>query len=817
MKTGSSELLLNRTNFSSSSTQRFAVLSVMMNAKMKSRNVTENGDTVDDSILMTLVGNGEDLAPMVRHSFEMGKPENLLHQLKNVVKKKELEIEELCKLHYEEFIVAVDELRGVLVDAEELKSELASDNFRLQEIGSALLSRLEDLLESYSIKKNVTEAIRMSRICAEVLDLCIKCNKHVCEGQFYPALKAIDQIEKNYKKNIPIKTLRNLIEKRVPIIKNYIEKKVCGEINEWLVHIRSTSKDIGQKAIGFASSARQRNEDLLARQKKVEEESSLGLGDFTYSLDVEEIDENSVLEINLMPLYRAYHIHICLGIGDKFREYYYKNRTLQLSSDLQVSSVQNFLGSHQTYFAQIAGYFIIEDRVLRTAGDLLSANQVEAMWETAVNKLTLSLENQFSQMDTASHLLLVKDYVTLLGATLRQFGYDVGPILETLTNSRDKYHELLLAECKFQIKDAIINDDYKQMVMKEPEYQSNVLSFHLQTSDIMPDFPYVAPFSSMVPDCCRIIRSFIKDSVNYLSYGGQTKFFDFARKYLDKLLIDALNEAILTTVQSGSTDVSQAMQIAANISFLEHACDYFLQTAAKQCGVPARIIARPQTTLMAKMALKTSRDEAYLALLDLVNKKLTEHLALTENVNWIIDDVAQHKSDYMNAVISYIDSILSTAQHILPLDVVYKIGNGALEHINNSFMDTLVSDSVKRFTANAVMGINNDLKNLEQFADEKFHGTGLSEIYKEGSFRGCLLEVRQLINLLLSSQPENFMNPVIRMKNYDALDYKKVGIICEKYKDSPDGLFGSLANRGGKQSSQKKSMDVLKKRLKEFN
>lgn len=362
------------------------VLSVTMNAK-KSRNVTENGETVEDSILMTLIGNGEDLAPMVRHSFEMGKPETLVLQLKHVVKKKEVEIEELCKLHYEEFIVAVDELRGVLVDAEELKSELASDNFRLQEIGSALLLRLEDLLESYSIKKNVTEAVKMSRMCVEVLDLCIKCNKYVADGQFYPALKAIHQIEENYMKVIPVKTLKNLVEKRVPVIKNHIEKKVCGEINEWLVHIRGTSKEIGQKAIGFASSSRQRNEDMLARQKKAEEESCLGLGDFTYSLDVEEIDDNSVLKINLMPLYRAYYIHVCLGIRDQFREYYFKNRMLQLNSDLQVSSVQHFLSSHQTYLAQIAGYFIVEDRVLRTAGDLLSPSQVQAMWETAVSKV----------------------------------------------------------------------------------------------------------------------------------------------------------------------------------------------------------------------------------------------------------------------------------------------------------------------------------------------------------------------------------------------------------------------------------------------
>lgn len=794
----------------------FLVLIVTMNHK-KSRNVTENGETVEDSILMTLIGNGEDLAPMVRHSFEMGKPETLLHQLKNVVKKKEVEIEDLCKLHYEEFIVAVDELRGVLVDAEELKNELASDNFRLQEIGSALLLRLEDLLESYSIKKNVTEAVKMSRICVEVLDLCIKCNKYVADGQFYPALKAIHQIEETYMKVIPVKTLKNLVEKRVPVIKSHIEKKVCGEINEWLVLIRGTSKEIGQKAIGFASSSRQRNEDMLARQKKAEEESCLGLGDFTYSLDVEEIDDNSVLNINLMPLYRAYYIHVCLGIGDQFRDYYFKNRMLQLNSDLQVSSVQHFLASHQTYLAQIAGYFIVEDRVLRTAGDLLSASQVQAMWETAVSKVTSNLEYQFSHMDTASHLLLVKDYVTLLGATLRQYGYDVGYILEALTNSRDKYHELLLVECREQIKDAVINDDCKQMVMKESEYQSNVLSFDLQTSDIMPGFPYVAPFSSMVPDCCRIIRSFIKDSVNYLSYGGQTNFFDFARKYLDKLLIDVLNDVILNMTKSASTGVSQAMQIAANLSFLERACDYFLQTAAKQCGVPTRMIARLQTTLMAKTVLKTSREKSYVSLVNLVNHKLTEYLSLMENVNWIIDDVAQHKSEYMNEVVIYLDTLLSTAQQILPLDVMYKVGSGALEHINNTFMKTLLSDTLKRFTANAVMGINNDFKSLEEFADERFHSTGLNEVYKEGSFRGCLLEMRQLINLLLSSQPENFMNPVIRMRNYNSLDYKKLAIICEKYKDSPDGLFGSLSKRGARQSNRMKSMDVLKRRLKDFN
>ncbi|XP_016647818.1 PREDICTED: exocyst complex component SEC15A isoform X1 [Prunus mume] len=790
----------------------------IMESKAKRRVATENGDTGEDLVLATLIRNGDDLGPIVRHAFEMGRPESLLHQLKHVVKKKEVEIEDLCKTHYEEFILAVDELRGVLVDAEELKGELSSDNFKLQEVGSALLIKLEELLESYSIKKNVTEAIKMSKNCVQVLELCVKFNKHISEGQFYPALKTLDLIEKNYLQNIPVRAVRMIVEKRIPIIKLHIEKKVTSQFNEWLVHIRSSAKDIGQTAIGHAASARQRDEEMLELQRKAEEQNISGLGDFAYTLDVEEIDEESILKVDLTPLYRAYHIQSCLGIQEQFWEYYYRNRLLQLNSDLQISSAQPFVESHQIFLAQIAGYFIVEDRVLRTAGGLLLAEQVEKMWDTAIAKMKSVLEEQFSHMNSATHLLLVKDYVALLGSTLRQYGYEVGPLLETLDKSKDKYHELLLEECRQQIANVIASDTYEQMVLKkDTDYESVVLSFNLQTSDITPAFPYIAPFSSTVPDACRIVRSFIKGCVDYSSHGAHTNFYDVVRKYLDKLLIDVLNEVILNTIQNGNIGVSQAMQIAANISALERACDFFLRHAAQLCGIPIRSVERPQACLTAKVVLKTSRDEAYHALLNLMNKKLDQFMALTENISWTLEEPPQNGNDYINEVVIYLDTLLSTAQQILPLDALYKVGNGALDHISNSIVSAFLSDSVKRFNANAVMGINNDLKMLESFADEKFHSTGLSEIYKGGSFRGCLIEARQLINLLSSSQPESFMNPVIREKNYNALDYKKVSSICEKFKDSTDGIFGSLSNRNNKQSGRKKSLDMLKKRLKDFN
>ncbi|XP_020229416.1 exocyst complex component SEC15A, partial [Cajanus cajan] len=581
--------------------------------------------------------------------------------------------------------------------------------------------------------------------------------------------------------------------------------------------IRSSCKIIGQTAIGRAASVRQRDEEMLERKRKAEELNISGVDDQAYCLVVEE-DEDSAMKFDLTPLYRACHIHGCLGIREQFHEYYYKNRLLQLNSDLEISSAQPFVESYQTFLAQIVGYFIVEDKVLRTGGGLLVPDKVETMWETALAKITSMLDVQFSHMNSATHLLLVKDYVTLLGSTLRQYGYDIGQLLDVLDNSCDKYHRLLLEECRSQTQDVLGNDSYEQMVIKkDTDYENHVLSFNIQTSDIMPAFPYVAPFSSMVPDACRIVRSFIKSSVDYLSYGVRTGFFDVVRKYLDKYLIEVLNETLLDTINSGNISVSQAMQLAANIAVLERACDYFLRHAAQLSCVPVRTVEKPQATLTAKVLLKTSRDAAYITLLSLVNTKLDEYMNLIEIINWTSEEPKPNGNEYINEVIFYLDSLMSTAQQILPLDAMYKVGTGALEHISNIIVGAFLSDIVKRFNANAVMNINNDLKMLEDFAHERFYTSGLGEIYREGSFKSCLIEARQLINLLSSSQPENFMNPVIREKNYYALDYKKVGSICDKFKDSADGIFGSLSNKNTKQTAKKKSMDMLKKRLKDFN
>lgn len=675
---------------------------------------------------------------------------------------------------------------------------------------------------------NISLGLDSVQTCIKLFELCSRVNHHITSNNFYMALKCVDVIERDFLNKIPSKTILRMVEDRIPSIRAHIEKKVSKEFGDWLVDIRIVSRNLGQLAIGRASSARQREEELRVKQRQAEEQSRLSSRDIVYVLEEEEDDDEGdgvgnraeevysnggigLLGFDLTPLYRAYHIHQTLGLEERFRIYYFENRKLQLTSDFQVSSMTPFLESHQTFFAQIAGFFLVEDRVLRTSGGLVSKFEVENLWETAVSKMSSVLEDQFSRMQTANHLLFIKDYVSLFGVTLRRYGYHIDALLEVLSKHRDKYHELLLSDCRKLIGDALAADTFNQMMMKkEYEYSMNVLSFHLQTSDITPAFPYIAPFSSTVPDCCRIIRSFIEDSVSYMSYGGQLDFFDVVKKYLDRLLTDVVDGALLKIINSSVHGVSQAMQMAANMAVLERACDYFFHHAAQVSGIPLRIVERSKR----KFPLEKSRDAAEEMLSGMLKTKVDGFMQLMDNVNWMIDEPPANGNEYINEVIIYLETLVSTAQQILPAQVLKRVLQDVLSYISEKIVGVLHGDSVKRFNVNAIMGIEGDVRLLEAFADSQ------SDIISEADIRQlklALAESRQLVNLLLSTHPENFLNPVIRERSYNTLDYRKLVLISEKLRDNSERRFGTFSGRGVKQNPKNKSLDTLIKRLKDIS
>lgn len=418
---------------------------------------------------------------------------------------------------------------------------------------------------------------------------------------------------------------------------------------------------------------------------------------------------------------------------------------------------------------------------------------------------------------------------TTVGITLRRYGYAVGPLMDVLAKHRDKYHDLLLADCKRQVSEALAADKFEQMIMKkEYEYSMNVLAFQIQTSDIIPAFPYVAPFSSTVPDLCRIVRSFIEDSVSFLSHGGTIEIFPTVKKYLERLLVEVIDASILRLVDTGGLNWSQAMHVASNMAVMERACEFFYLHAAQLSGVR-----RPgHTSGRRDFPLKRSRDASEVVLLKLLCNKINDFVDNNADaINWMADDVVNGTAngielgnEYANEVYIYLDTLLETAKHILPAPVLRRVFYGVLCHVSDQVIGLFLSDSVKRFNINAVMGIDADLRHFEEFAD------GLAPLFSDNPDelsageepRSALIEARQMVNLLMSSNPENFLNAVIRERSYNKLDHKKVVSISEKFRDSSDRLFGTFSTIGTRRGekanpSKRKGLESLIKRLKDIS
>ncbi|CAB4319672.1 unnamed protein product [Prunus armeniaca] len=240
----------------------------------------ESADSVeklDQLLLSSAICNGEDVGPFVHKVFTSGKPDTLLQHLRHFARSKESEIEEVCKAHYQDFILAVDDLRSLLSDVDSLKSSLYDSNTKLQSVGLLILSSLDAFVEAQNVSRNVNLALESVRDCIRLMELCSRSNYHLSSSNFYMALKCVDTIEFEFLDKTPSSTLKRMLEKKILEIRWHIERKVSKEFGDWLVEIRVMSRNLGQLAIGQASLARQREEDLRIKQRQAEEQSRLSL------------------------------------------------------------------------------------------------------------------------------------------------------------------------------------------------------------------------------------------------------------------------------------------------------------------------------------------------------------------------------------------------------------------------------------------------------------------------------------------------------------------------------------------------------------
>jgi hypothetical protein len=147
-----------------------------------------------------------------------------------------------------------------------------------------------------------------------------------------------------------------------------------------------------------------------------------------------------------------------------------------------------------------------------------------------------------------------------------------------------------------------------------------------------------------------------------------------------------------------------------------------------------------------RVKLKSSDDKMF---------EVDECMAVS--INWSPDEELGVVNDYdflttlPNDVYIYLQTIAQTSQNILPPTAFYKVISGVLEHVSRRIVESFLSEDVKRFNIFAVMGIDADLRKLEDFADENYQSSVQDRVPEAQPLKSFLAKARPIVNLFLAT------------------------------------------------------------------
>jgi hypothetical protein len=106
----------------------------------------------------------------------------------------------------------------------------------------------------------------------------------------------------------------------------------------------------------------------------------------------EDLDKSVQDLADFSPVYRCLHIYTVLGEREAFELYYRTQRKHQarLVSERQGNAART-LAAYQSYFYQIAGFFVVEDQVLHTTDGLITRETMDDLWDMTVSKIAAVL------------------------------------------------------------------------------------------------------------------------------------------------------------------------------------------------------------------------------------------------------------------------------------------------------------------------------------------------------------------------------------------------------------------------------------------
>ena len=628
---------------------------------------------------------------------------------------------------------------------------------------------------------------------------------------------------------------------------------VRAEFYRWLQSTVARSPQLGQAALTHTSNRLQRVEQRRARQRRRLQQQETdsrqrplsgdsGSMDGTggsgalLALASEEADEEDeglldAVEINFAPVYRCLHIYAALSQQTRFAQLYRRKRRAALIQAMELpaparpagktapaaasaaaapaaaAASPSLLESNLSWLSGIAGFFVLEDRVMKGDNELMSRAELDGLFELAVQKVRSVVRAQLAAVAGVRDFLSVKSSVLVLLRTMEGCGYRVNALLELLRSSRERFEQLLSARFAWEVKALLKQERWQPLdVASADDYRQKVLQFQLGPplpADAA--FPLSVPFSASLPALCQALIALIDDYYGF-SLGVDDSHTPLLRA-VDGALLQQVNAAMAALIDGKQVQVGQAVQLAINAAamvdvcaFLEHRLSTYAsashasarpvelhdigspsvsQSSGSSLTLPA--LAAPRLHLSARSVFQQTRIRCEDVLFELIDSRIDEFLQSgLQSPELLPAAIALEPSDYVTELTSYLDSTFASLQHI-SASVREAVYFTSTRRIASSLSQYLLT-GCRRLNLIAAHNLSSDLHLLENFARRQ-PASGLAE---------CYSECRQLLDVLLSGQLEELADEQRRSRLYPHLSLAKIVRVLDKVKELPATGAGKL-------------------------
>lgn len=737
--------------------------------------------------------------PTFRTILESNSYESVSEQLDNRIRSHDKDIERICNLYYQGFIDSIRELLQVKTQVKNLKTEVESLDGAIAGTSAGALEKGKELVRARQIEGNIANTIQGLTTCLPVLECFSKLLNQVKEKRHYPALKTLEHLENEHLPKVSNYRFAAQMKESIPKLKEQIKNSSEADFREFLENIRKFSPKIGEVAMRHTKQQQRRDLQAIIDDYRTTANQN-------FEIDDEDLSAQDLIDFS--PIYRC--LHICTVINDKkyFENDYRKQRRDQAKLVLEAPpGMHDNLELYKTYIYSIVGFFIVEDHVMNTAGDVVTKAYLDDLWSSSIAKAINELGKGTSSCTDPNILLRIKLLIMLSITTLKTYGYNVTPLWEFLLEMRDHYNEVLLQRWKNVFQDVLKNSDFLPLeVHTQEEYDDVVDRFPFHSEQLEnKSFPKSFPFSQMVPEVYHQTKEFMYACMKFseeLTLSA-TEIAAMVRKAANLLLTRRFCGCLSGVFGSPSLALMQVIQIIIDTQYLEKAGPFLDDFVCKMTGTKQEI-KQTQSAMF-----HVARADAELQVAAKLCLKLDAFFEELESYDWLLIEPIGHASAFITDMIAFLRSTFQSFSYLLP-SVAQKACKKACEHIANKIYKLILSDDVKQISTGALQQISLDLMQCELFAASD-PVPGL----KEGDLSQYFVEVRQLLDLLILEEWSTYLHDYGKTDNrYNMVQPSTIIIVLEKVREAEKKTMFSVLKKS--ERDKKKLWDTVLRQLKQL-